>query len=231
MQKPPLTIDILREQASAFARMQPLSAEPLLYGVTDGKAIGTLLEQRFHSHLSEKYHHLRGSSSRGRDLPGVNVDLKTTSMRQPQSSCPYRSATQKIYGLGYSLLIFVYDKTDDDENEVGRLDIVSSVFVDQSRTADFQTTIGLRDLIDHNATEEDIVAFLENRKLPVDASEARRLAKRILASPPAIGYLTISNALQWRLQYGRVVDQAGTVDGVVDLMSPVVDSGDAAIES
>lgn len=28
-------------------------------------------------------------------------------------------------------------------------------------------------------------------------------------------YLTISNALQWRLQYSRVIAQAGAVDGII----------------
>lgn len=32
--------------------------------------------------------------------------------------------------------------------------------------------------------------------------------------PPKQGYLTISNALQWRAQYRRVLDVSGTVDGV-----------------
>ena len=31
---------------------------------------------------------------------------------------------------------------------------------------------------------------------------------------PEQGYLTISNALQWRLQYGRVIEKAGAVKGV-----------------
>jgi len=30
-------------------------------------------------------------------------------------------------------------------------------------------------------------------------------------------YLTISNALQWRLQYSRVIEQAGKVEGVLRL--------------
>lgn len=217
--KPSLTIEALVQEASTFARSQSSRAEPSLFGVTDGKAIGTHLERRFHDHIAEKFDHQRGSSSRGRDLPGIDVDLKSTSVRQPQSSCPYRSATQKIYGLGYSLLVFVYDKQDDGLNQTGLLEIVHCVFIDRSRTADFQTTIGLRDLIMHNANVDDIVAFLEDRRLPVDEIEARRLAERILAEPPEIGYLTISNALQWRLQYGRVVDEAGKIDGVIDASS------------
>jgi hypothetical protein len=31
------------------------------------------------------------------------------------------------------------------------------------------------------------------------------------------GYLTVSNALQWRLQYGRVIAEAGKVDGILRL--------------
>jgi hypothetical protein len=36
------------------------------------------------------------------------------------------------------------------------------------------------------------------------------LAERILQQPPEIGYLTISNALQWRLQYSRIIQVATT---------------------
>ena len=40
----------------------------------------------------------------------------------------------------------------------------------------------------------------------------------VVKNKPAIGYLTISNALQWRLQYGRIVTLNETVDGI----SPIV---------
>ena len=40
-----------------------------------------------------------------------------------------------------------------------------------------------------------------------------------LEDPPNLGYLTISNALQWRLQYNRAISTAikGTVEGVENL--------------
>jgi len=50
--------------------------------------------------------------------------------------------------------------------------------------------------------------------LPVDDIQARKLAEEVLKRPPAVAYLTISNAQQWRLQYSRVIDNAGSVDGV-----------------
>ena len=84
-----------------------------------------------------------GSSAVGLDLPSVNCDIKVTSIKQPQSSCPYKDSKQKIYGLGYNLIIFVYKKHDDTKSKTGRLEFVSCSFIDKSRTADFQTTKGL----------------------------------------------------------------------------------------
>jgi hypothetical protein len=218
MAKPPLTLESLAGEAKRFAKQFANISEPTLYGVTDGKAVGTFIEQKLHTFLAENYDHQPGSSSRGRDLPAIDVDIKFTHVRQPQSSCPFKSAAQKIYGLGYSLLVFVYDKQDDDDANTGELQILHGVLIDKKRTADFQTTAGLRDLVAHNATIEDIMAFFDARRLPVDDVSGRSLAKRVMENPPELGYLTISNALQWRLQYGRVVDQAGKVDGLSNLV-------------
>ncbi|MBM3150029.1 MAG: type II restriction endonuclease [Chloroflexi bacterium] len=133
----------------------------------------------------------------------------------PPSSCPYRSARQKVYGLGYSLLVFVYEKMDDPETQTGRLDIVNTIFVDEHRTADFQTTVGIKQILENDGNIDDLVAFMEDRRLPVDDIQAYKLAEEILQNPPEIGYLTISNALQWRLQYRRVIEKAGEIDGIV----------------
>ncbi len=53
--------------------------------------------------------------------------------------------------------------------------------------------------------------------LPVDDIGASNLADELLSNPPEIGYLTISNALQWRLQYSRVIERADSVSGVLRL--------------
>jgi hypothetical protein len=135
-------------------------------------------------------------------------------MRQPQSSCPFKSARQKIYGLGYSLLVFVYEKTDDPQKSTGNLNVLHTIFISKERTGDYQTTTGLRKILDNDGNKDDILAFIEDRRLPVDEIEASVIADEILANPPEIGYLTISNALQWRLQYGRVIEKAGSVPGV-----------------
>jgi len=88
------------------------------------------------------------------------------------------------------------------------------IFVSKERTGDFQTTTGLRRIIENEGNKDDIMAFIEERRLPVDEIEASVLANEILANPPEVGYLTISNALQWRLQYGRVIEKAGSVVGI-----------------
>lgn len=213
-----LTVQLLQREATRFAKAQSKHAEPSLFGVTDGKAIGTYLEHRFQAHLQSQYTYGPGNSAKGIDFPELGVDMKVTSIRQPQSSCPFKSARQKIYGLGYSLLVFVYDKRDDERTRTGRLDMQHTVFVQKEQTADFQTTAGLRRLIENQANRDDILAFFQERMLPVDEVEADSLADEVLRNPPEVGYLTVSNALQWRLQYSRVIEQAGKVGGILRLV-------------
>jgi hypothetical protein len=215
MAKPELTIAALLDEARQFAELESVHPEPTIFGVTDGKAIGTYLEHRFQGFLESKYVHAPGSSASGIDLPGLAVDLKVTSIRQPQSSCPFKHARQKIWGLGYSLLVFVYDKTDDPQTRTARLNIQHTIFIEAARTADFQMTKGLRDILENGGNEDDLVAFMQDKMLPVDEIEARHIAQDLSQKPPEQGYLTISNALQWRLQYARIILQAGAVEGII----------------
>jgi hypothetical protein len=209
-----LTISLLKAEAKTFAEKESAHKEKSLYGVTDGKALGTYLEHKFQRVLQSKYHYQRGSSAKGIDFPKLGVDIKVTSARQAQSSCPFKSARQKVYGLGYSLLVFVYDKKDDSKTRTATLDIGHVIFIESSQTGDFQTTTGVLKILDNKGNIDDLVAFMRERFLPVDDIQAHELAEEILKSRPPVGYLTISNALQWRLQYARVIEQAGEVDGV-----------------
>lgn len=215
MTKPPLTVATLQASAAEFAVIESAYGEPLLYGVTDGKAVGTYLEQKFRRFLAERYSFDQGNSAKGIDFPSLDVDTKTTSVRQPQSSCPFKSGRQKVFGLGYSVLVFVYEKTDDADAQTARLDIQHVIFVDAVRTGDFQMTKGLRKIVEDEGNIDDLIAFMQDKLLPVDEIEAKTLAEEVLMHPPEQGYLTISNALQWRLQYSRVIEQAGTVAGVL----------------
>lgn len=214
LKKKKLTIKLLCQEAQTFSRFESSHDEPSLYGITDGKAVGTYLEHKFRNFLKANYEFVEGSSANGIDLPELLVDMKVTSIKQPQSSCPYKSARQKIYGLGYSLIVFVYDKIDDAAARTARLNILHTIFVAAHRTADFQLTRGLITILANEGNREDIIALLLDKNLPVDEIEVGNLADEILTNPPEQGYLTISNALQWRLQYSRVIEKAGKEEGV-----------------
>lgn len=210
----PLTVTSLLEKAKAFADYESAHWEPSLYGVSDGKAVGTYLEQKFTAWLAITFEFEKGNSANGIDLPGLGIDIKTTSIKQPQSSCPYRSPSQKVYGLGYGLLVFVYDKKDDASISSAKLQIIHTLFIEKELTADFQMTHGLQKLLENDANTDDIIAFLNDKNLQIEEIGAQALAERILAEPPALGALTISNALQWRLQYSRAIKSAGLVAGI-----------------
>ena len=212
-----LTVELLKAEAKAFAATESEHEDPTLYRITDGKAVGTHFERKFHAHLRGRYDYREGSSAIGIDFPELGVDMKATSVRQPQSSCPYKSARQKIYGLGYSLLIFVYEKQNDETAYTSRLDIQHVIFVEADRTADFQMTMGISEIIEKQGNKDDLIAFMMDRMLPVDDIQASNIADEISQNPPDLGYLTISNALQWRLQFSRAIDQADLIAGVVRL--------------
>ncbi|MFT4243114.1 MAG: hypothetical protein QM569_12600 [Acidovorax sp.] len=214
MTRTTLTIDLLCLEAQLFSDLESKHADPALFGVTDGKAVGTYLEHKFRTYLQEHYDFAQGNSANGIDFPGLGVDMKVTSIRQPQSSCPFRSARQKIYGLGYGLIVFVYDKADDPATRCATLRMTDTVYVEPRRTADFQMTRGLRQIVDNEGNQDDLMAFMTERNLPVDEIELMNLAREILQAKPDQGYLTISNALQWRLQYGRAIEKAGSEPGL-----------------
>lgn len=209
-----LTIETLCAEASLFSAAESVHPEPLLYGVTDGKAVGTYLEQKFRLYLKNRYDFVEGNSASGIDFPGLLIDIKVTSIKQPQSSCPFKSGRQKIFGLGYGLIIFVYDKRDNSTNRTANLKILHTIYVSAEKTADFQMTRGIRSILENDGNKDDLIAFIPDRNLPVDEIEASNIADAILKKTPAQGFLTISNALQWRLHYSRVIEYAGKKEGI-----------------
>ncbi|MEW6097019.1 MAG: restriction endonuclease [bacterium] len=203
-----LTTEALIKEAEEFCKSMSKIKHKNIAGVTDGKAIGTYIEHEFKGVITSKYTATIGSSASGIDFPDpeVNTDMKTTFITQPQSSCPFKDARQKIFGLGYNLLLFVYQK---DDSKKHNLEFLHARFIDKTRTADYQTTRGLNEIIERNGNIDDIKAFLTDRNLPVDDILLESIAQEILENPPLIGYLTISNVLQWRLQYSGVIRIAG----------------------
>lgn len=216
--KKKLTIESLITEAKQFCVNNSGIYKTELFGITDGKAVGTFVEHLFQQYLEERYDLTIGNSANGLDLPSVDTDIKVTSIKQPQSSCPFKDSKQKVFGLGYNLLVLVYKKYDNTKKRMGMLDFVSCNFIDKSRTADFQTTTGIHKIISNQGNQDDIFAFLIEHNIPGDEITLYKMAGEILNSPPKIGYLTISNALQWRLQYSRIVSLTNNVDGIEQII-------------
>ena len=129
MPKPQLTLPLLKAEAKKFASAFGKKPIPDLYGINDGKKVGTYVEVELNHALVEQYEYVSGNAASGIDFPQLEVEVKATSIKQPQSSCPYKSAEQKVFGLGYNLLVFVYEKKDDDKTKSACLDFKHVVFV------------------------------------------------------------------------------------------------------
>lgn len=215
-----LTLELLKETAIKFCETESSIKNKDLFGVTDGKAIGTYIEHKFHKYLQEQYEFERGSSAKGIDLPGndIRTDIKVTSINQPQSSCPFENATQKIFGLGYNILLFVYDKKDNHYERVTKLDFVNCSFLEKERTSDYTTTFRIREMLNDGANRDDIISYLKDRNLPADEITLEKIADLVFTQKPELGYLTISNALQWRLQYSRIINLKENIKGISKLV-------------
>lgn len=90
----------------------------------------------------------------------------------------------------------------------------------RERRHDYQLTYGLREIFPRHGNKDDLIAFLEERNLPLGEIGREILADRIISQPPKQGFLAISNAWQWRLQYRRIIDLAnsGTTEGGENLL-------------
>lgn len=223
MKKNELTIKNLIKSAKEFCEIESKENISELYGVNDGKTVGTYIELKFKKFLQTKYQVQVGSAANGIDLPSenINTDIKVTSIKQPQSSCPFKDAKQKIFGLGYNLLLFVYDKVDNSETKTSNFNFVSCSFISKERTSDYTTTFRLREMKKDGANEEDINAYLIDKNIPADEITLNQISEQILNTDIKQGYLTISNALQWRLQYKRIVDLNEEVEGISKIINKV----------
>lgn len=77
------------------------------------KTRATLVGEKFKAFISEKIDFIiNGSSASGIDLPIFNTDIKCTSINLPQSSSPYKSIEEKLFGLDYNILLFIYSIND-----------------------------------------------------------------------------------------------------------------------
>lgn len=209
-----LNLDKLRKEAIEFCKHESEIKHDKLIGINDGKSVGTYIEHKFDEYLKNKYEVTIGSSGKGIDLPdaNINTDIKVTSIKKPQNSSPFKNIEQKIYGLGHNLLIFVYEKID--ANNTCYIDFKHCIFIESEKSGDYNLTKKIRELINNNAKEKEILEFLKNSNIPYDNESLKNLARKILTNPPKQGYLTISNAFQWRLKYNNVLNLEQDPEGI-----------------
>lgn len=206
---PKLTLEILKREAQDFSQAESRHKEKSLFGVTDGKAVGTYLEHKFKERLRNKYTFEEGSSASGIDFPGLNVDMKVTSISQPQSPYPFTSARQMVYGFENSLLLFVYEKCDDRKTKTSNLYITHALFLNPDRTGDFNATGGIIDILNNEGNKDDVMAFIFDSRILIDEIEAGQLATEIIFAPPKLGFMLTSNDLRRRMKYFGMLDRMG----------------------
>jgi hypothetical protein len=71
-------------------------------------------------------------------------------------------------------------------------------------------------MLSDGAIKEDIIAYFIDRNIPGDEITLDQLAEEVLEKGVVQGYLTIFNALQWRLQYQRVISLSNSIEGVLN---------------
>ena len=214
--KKQLTRDALIATAKSFCGLNHAYKE--LFCVTDGKAVGTFIERAFQNQVAAQFDLQIGNAASGLDLPTLETDIKVTSVRQPQSSSPFRSARQKVYGLGYNLLLFVYDKQDNARAKKAKLTFVSCAFIESNRTGDYRTTRNLLQILANDAYQEDVFAFLNDTNLGGDEAELNALADEVMRTPPTQGYLGTWIKPEWRTWYNRVIELDEPVAGIVKVL-------------
>lgn len=121
---------------------------------------------------------------------------------------------ENIWPWRYNLFVFVYDKTDDPKTRTANPNFFICSFAAKERTEDYAKNFRLREIVKDKANEVDIIAYIQDKNFTADETTLSELVKQILSNPQEQGYLTISNTLQWRLQYQRIVDLSENANGI-----------------
>lgn len=215
--KPNLKAQSLLSETRLFAKQ--ISGEPIqeIYGKTDGKNVGTYVEKKFKEYLKHKYNVEIGNSARGIDLPEINVDIKVTSKKKPQSSSPFKNAREQIFGLGHCLLIFVYIRVDDSKTGRSKLEIEKVFFVEKEKTSDKELTRKINDILTmkDGDTIKSLVVCINKKNKHLSEELILSIAEEFSTKEGIPeGVIGISNAPQWRLSFSNVVKQDEKTQGL-----------------
>ncbi|AXR81444.1 hypothetical protein [Natrarchaeobaculum sulfurireducens] len=170
------------------------------------KQIGTYFEKELRVWFEDKHGLVsEGSVAKDLDLPAFNLDLKTTSNRQPQSSSTFDDPGERIVGVDYNILLIVYDKQPVDGGN--KFEIMTCAYIPKERASDYRKSEDAVKLVadyrDGKLSEADLREQLENLTGVGAISDEK--FKEIKESPPEKGAITITPALQWRFNYNKMV--------------------------
>lgn len=200
--------DVIQESKECLSFNQNIKTKKL-FGINDGKTLGTHIENIFFDYLENKgYLFKRGNPSKGIDFPELDIDIKSNSSTRSKygTSSPFRSFEQKIYGMGYSIVLFIYDKIDIYEEKTATLSLKEVFFIDKEDTADKKTTSEILEVINNGGTEKDMINVLIQNKILLDLDSLKTLSHKLFLNPPKPGLLSINDVLQWNISYNKSLE-------------------------
>jgi len=170
------------------------------------KRIGTYFEKELREWFEEKHGFVsEGSVAEGIDLPAFNIDVKMTSNRQPQSSSPFDDPGERITGVDYNILLFVYDKHSVEEGN--QFDIESCAYIPKERASDYRKSENAAKLVEDyresKLSESELREQLE--ELTGIGAISDEKFNEIKENPPKEGAITMTPAVQWRFNYNKMV--------------------------
>lgn len=170
------------------------------------KQIGTYFEKELRNWFEEKHGLVsEGSVAEDLDLPAFNLDVKTTSNRQPQSSSTFDDPGERIIGVDYNILLFVYDKQSVDGGN--QFNIVSCAYIPKERASDYRKSENAKKLVadyrEGKLSESELREQLED--LTGIGAISDEKFEEIKENPPEKGAITITPAMQWRFNYNKMV--------------------------
>lgn len=178
---------------------------------TTSKKIGTYFENELRDWMeSQRGIESDGSIAEDEDIPELNLDVKATSESQPQSSIPMKYPLERITGMQYDVLVFIYKK---DRSVYGnKIDVVNCSYIPKERTGDHRKSEKARELI-HKYKNEDISRDILKSRIEeltgLSHFEGIELVTEeqlddMIQNPPKKGAMTVSAAAQWRPSYNQM---------------------------
>lgn len=213
---PPLTIEALLAEVVPFAYSL---TGVIIKDIDKPKKIGDFVQEKLSEYLATKYSFTKGNSTLGIDFPSLNIDVKATRLHKPQSSSRFRSVRQKVFGLGYGIVLFAYEQIEDEFAMKTTIRVRRVVYIAAERTASYSITKTIKELIENDCNQEELEGYLLSISMGLDEAEAEAIAQKIMLDKTInVGYIEMTQALQWRLMYSVAINNAGKIAGLESLL-------------